>query len=192
MVAVNYDMTDYLPDSTKSTVSLQIMETEFEGGIPNARVMLHNITIPEALEYKEKLKSIMGVTAVTWLDDASDITMPLSSIPEDTLNSYYKDGTALFSVTIEDEHVVTSVEEIRNLIATSGAVTGSAVSNADATTNTVSEVLKITAIAVAFVLIVLILTTSSWIEPLVVLLGLGIGLVFSAFYQKEKYLNLLL
>ena len=53
LVAVNYDMADYLPDDTKSTVSLEIMGEEFEGGIPNARVMITDITIPKALEYKE-------------------------------------------------------------------------------------------------------------------------------------------
>lgn len=179
MVAVNYDMTDYLPDSTKSTVSLQIMETEFDGGIPNARVMIHNITIPEALEYKKGLKNIEGVTAVTWLDDAVDITLPISSIAVDTLESYYKDGAALFTVTLDDDHIITGVEEIRNLISESGAVTGTAVSTADATTNTVSEILKITAIAVAFVLLVLILTTSSWLEPLIVLLGLGMAIILN-------------
>lgn len=54
MVKVNYDLTDYLPAQTASTVSLKTMEDEFDGGIPNARVMVQNVTIPEALEYKKK------------------------------------------------------------------------------------------------------------------------------------------
>ena len=36
MVGVNYNMTDFLPEDTASTVSLEVMEEEFEGGIPNA------------------------------------------------------------------------------------------------------------------------------------------------------------
>ena len=56
MVAVNYDMNDYLPEDAKSTVALNLMEQEFDGGIPNARVMVKDVSIPEALEYKEKLK----------------------------------------------------------------------------------------------------------------------------------------
>src|SRR5699024_2526028 len=57
MVGVNYDIKDYLPDGTASTVSLDVMEEEFKGGIPNARVAVKNVTIPEALEYKEKILS---------------------------------------------------------------------------------------------------------------------------------------
>ena len=179
MVKVNYDMTDYLPDHTKSTVSLEIMNREFDGGIPNARVMITDVTIPEALEYKEKLKDVEGVTSVTWLDDATDISVPLSTIDTKTLETYYKNGAALFSVTIEEKSIITAVGDIRNIVGEGGALTGSAVSTADATTNTVSEILKITVIAVAFVLLVLLLTTSSWIEPIIVLLGLGVAIILN-------------
>ena len=179
LVAVNYDMADYLPDDTKSTVSLEIMGEEFEGGIPNARVMITDITIPEALEYKEKLKDVPGVTAVTWLDDAADITVPLSSLDTDTVEAYYKDNTALFTVTIEDASLISGVEEIRNIMGENSAITGTAVSTADATTKTVTEILYITVIAVAFVLLVLLLTTNSWVEPIIVLLGLGVAIILN-------------
>ena len=69
-VSVNYDMNSYLPEDSPSTVALDVMEDEFDGGIPNARVLIYNVTVPEALSYKEKLGEIDGVTDVTWLDDA--------------------------------------------------------------------------------------------------------------------------
>ena len=65
MVAVNYDVNDYLPAGTASTVSIDVMEREFDGAIPNARVMIRDVTVPEALEYKARLAAIPGVTAVT-------------------------------------------------------------------------------------------------------------------------------
>ena len=179
LVGVNYDMTDYLPENTKSTVSIDIMGEEFDGGIPNARVMIKDVTIPEALEYKDKLKAVEGVTEVTWLDDAVSVTVPLATLPEDTVESYYKDNAALFTVTINEDDQVDAVAEIREIIGDKGAVTGSAVSTADATTNTVSEILKVTAIAVAFVLVVLLLTTNSWLEPIIVLIGLGVAIILN-------------
>lgn len=179
LVSVNYDITDYLPENTKSTVSIDVMQAEFDGGIPNARVMIKNVTIPEALEYKEKLKNIEGVTEVSWLDDTVDITVPLSTFDNDTLETYYKDNIALFKLTIEEEKQIDAVAQIRDIIGENNAVTGSAVSTADATTNTVSEILKITVIAVAFVLFVLILTTNSWIEPVVILAGLGVAIILN-------------
>lgn len=45
LISVNYDINDYLPEDSKSTVSLEIMRDEFNGGIPNARVMLKNVTV---------------------------------------------------------------------------------------------------------------------------------------------------
>lgn len=102
MVHVNYSITDYLPDDTDSTVALKVMEEEFEGGIPNARVMVKDVSVPEALEYKEKIENCEGVIAVTWLDDAENILQPIETMNEDTLDTYYKDRAALFSVTIEE------------------------------------------------------------------------------------------
>lgn len=180
LVAVNYDMNDYLPESSLSTISLDIMKEEFDGGIPNARVMIRDVTIPEALEFKERLKSIDGVTEVNWLDDAVSITVPLSTLDADTVETYYKNQNALFTVTIEEESRITAVAAIREIIGEDSAMTGSAVSNAVATTNTVSEVRKIAVIAVLFVLFVLILTTKSWMEPVIILAGLGIAVIINS------------
>lgn len=180
MVAVNYDMNDYLPESSPSTVSLDVMQEEFDGGIPNARVMIRDVTIPEALEYKEKMEAVDGVTSVTWLDDVVNLKVPISTLDSDTLETYYKDETALFTVTIEEESRISAVDSIREIIGDDNAMTGSAVSTAVATTNTVSEVRKIAVIAVLFALFVLVLTTTSWLEPIVILGGLGVAVIINS------------
>ncbi|MGM9609441.1 MAG: hypothetical protein ACI3XE_04385, partial [Eubacteriales bacterium] len=94
-VGVNYDMKTYLPSESHSTVSLELMEEEFSGGIPNARVMVRDVTIPEAMGYKEKLLACEGVTNVMWLDDATSIYVPMNQLDTETLETYYKDGAAL-------------------------------------------------------------------------------------------------
>ncbi|MGN0156115.1 MAG: RND family transporter [Lachnospiraceae bacterium] len=175
MVGVNYDMNDYLPEDSASTVSLDVMEEEFGSGIPNARVMVRDVTIPEAINYKEKLEMVDGVQEVTWLDDAVDIRMPLSSLDKDVVETYYKDDAALFSVTIEEDKRISAVEEIRTIIGEENAMSGSAVSTAVATTSTVSEINKIATFAVIFALFVLIITTDSYLKALVILGGLGVA-----------------
>jgi len=179
LVAVNYDMADYLPENTKSTISLEILQEEFSGGIPNARVMVKDVSIPEALGFKEKIKAVEGVTEVTWLDDTVDIRVPLATLDAEMVETYYHDNTAVFTVTIDDDYRISAMDDIRNLYGAQGAITGAAVSDADATVNTVSEILKITVIAVVFVLLVLLLTTSSWLEPIVVLVGLGVAVILN-------------
>lgn len=179
MVSVNYDINDYLPEDVSSTQAIDLMETEFEGGIPNARVMIKNVSIPEALEYKKQLEKVKGVTEVTWLDDAVDITVPEDTIDEQTKKIYYVNQTALFNVTIKEDNRIQAVSDIREIIGEDNAMSGSAVSTATATTNTVAEVALISAFAVLFVLVVLILTTDSWLEPLLVLGGLGVAIVIN-------------
>ena len=179
-VAVNYDMNDYLPRESASTQALDLMEQEYDGGIPNARVLVQNVSIPQALEYKEKLLAVDGVTDVTWLDDAASVTVPLETLEADTVESYYKDGNALFSVTIDEDKRIDAVSAIRDIIGDDNAMTGSAVTTAVATTSTVKEISTIAVIAVAFVLLVLILTTTSFAEPFLVLAGLGVAIVINA------------
>ena len=179
-ISVNYDMNDYLPEESLSTVALEVMEAEYEDGIPNARVMVRDVSIPEALKYKEKLEAVDGVTDVTWLDDSEDISIPQEFMDQDSLETYYKDDAALFSVTIDEDKRIEACNGIRAIIGEDSSMSGSAVSTAVATTSTVTEIPIIAAFGVAFTFLVLMLTTTSWAEPVIVLMGLGIAVVINA------------
>lgn len=179
LVAVNYNMTDYLPEDSVSTVSLDVMESEFEGGIPNARVMIKNVTLAQALEYKERLKACEGVSDVIWLDDSVSIYEPLELQDSDLVETYYKDGAALFTVTVDKNDTVATVDRMREIIGDDNAMSGDAVSTAIATTGTVNEIRLISLFAVLLVLVILLLTTTSWLEPVVVLAGLGIAILIN-------------
>ena len=178
-VSVNYNVTDYLPDDTPSTLAIDKLGEEFTGGIPNMRVMVRSVTLSEALALKEQIKAVPGVESVTWLDDAVDVLEPLEFQDTDTVETYYKDGAALFTVTVADDYRLTAVDAIREIAGDDAAMTGDAVSTALATTGTVSEVRLITIVAVLFVLFVLTLTTTSWAEPFIVLLGIGVATVLN-------------
>ncbi|MFZ7131361.1 MAG: efflux RND transporter permease subunit [Eubacteriales bacterium] len=178
-VGVNYDMNSYLPEDTASTVSLEMMDEEFGSGIPNARVMISNVTIPQALQMKEEIESIVGVTEVTWLDDTVDITVPIETIDSNTTKNYYKDENALFSVTVCSEKRLEAVNAIRDLIGNDNAMTGEAVDTATATQSTTREIGKIVLIAIPFVLFILFITTTSWFEPILLLCSIGIAILIN-------------
>ena len=179
-VSVNYDINSYLPEDAASTVALDVMGEEFEGAIPNARVLVRDVSFQEALDYKEKIEAVDGVISVMWLDDNMLLDMPLEMYDEELVETYYKNNAALFTVTIEEESINTAVPEIREVIGEENAMTGAAVSTAVATADTVVEVRKIAIFAVLFLLLVLLVTTTSWVEPFVVMLGLGIAVVINA------------
>ena len=178
-VQVDYDINDYLPPDSPSTTAIAVMNSAFTGGIPNVRVMVRDVTVPQVLEYKQQLAAIDGVSAVTWLDDSLDVTIPLQMQDTATVETYYKDNCALFSVTVEDAKRLEAVAAIQDLIGEDNALAGTAVSTAVATNSTVTEVAKIAAIAVVYVLFILILTTDSWAEPLLVLAGLGAAILIN-------------
>ena len=78
LVGVNYNFADYLPEDAPSTNALNVMEEEYSQPIPNMRVVIYDVSIPDALEYKEKIEKAEGVKEVTWLDDSIDIYEPLN------------------------------------------------------------------------------------------------------------------
>ena len=180
MVSVNYDINDYLPADTRSTLSIELLEAEFSGAIPNARVMVENVTVPQAMEYKARLAEIDGVTSVTWLDDAVDITVPLAVHDRTTVETYYKDNAAIFTVTVHEDKRLEAVETMRSIIGENNCMTGTAVSTAVSIANTVKEVLRVTAIAISFAFVILLLTTTSWLEPIVVLCGIGVAVIINS------------
>ena len=180
LVQVNYDMNDYLPEGSPSTIAFNVMEDEFEGGIPNVRVMISDISVPEALVYKQELIDIDGITDVIWLDDAVSVYEPLDIQDSDTIESYYKDENAIFTVTVDEKKRVEAVDSIRNLIGDNNAMTGAAVNTAVATKTTVEEITKIVIIAIPIVFVILLLTTTSWLEPVLFLVSIGIAVLLNS------------
>ncbi|MDO4491545.1 MAG: MMPL family transporter [Lachnospiraceae bacterium] len=179
-ISVNYDMNDYLPKDAPSTVAIDLMGEEFDGAIPNVRVMIKGVTEDEALAYKKRLEALDGVISVMWLDDKKIMDMPTEMYDQEMVETYYKDQIAIFTIAVDELEVNTVIPAIREVIGDENAMTGSAVSNAVATESTVSEIRLIAVFAVLFLALVLIITTKSWIEPLVVLCGLGVAVMINA------------
>ena len=179
MVNVNYDINDYLPDGTASTVALDKMNEEYDMSIPNARVMVSNLTVAEALKMKEKLSEIDGVDDVTWLDDAIDTDIPLETADKDTVENYYKDNNALYTVTIDESKRIETVHAIRDLIGEENSMSGAAVNTAVAAEATTKEVKNIIFLVIPICLAVLFLTSSSWIEPILLLGSIGVAILLN-------------
>ncbi len=175
-VSTNYDFSDYLPDNAQSTVGLGVFKDEFGENLPNTRVLYTDVTLPEALYVKQSIEKIPGVLNVIWLDDIYDISVPLDMGNETVVEDYYRDQNALYTVTISKDTQLDTVQAIRSLLADRGAISGSLVETADAMSSSAGEVPKIMLFAVPLVLLVLLLTTSSWIEPLLFLITIGIAI----------------
>lgn len=183
LVPVNYNMVDYLPKDAQSTTAIKIIEDEFEGELPNAKVMLTNVSITEALEYKEKISAIDGVASVSWLDDVIGLdvlkTTPLEFLDAAILKNYYIDNNALLTLSIESGKESDAVNAIYELIGETNAAAGDAFNTAKMQEMSVSEVLNAMAILIPIIIIILIISTTSWIEPLLFLFTIGVAVIIN-------------
>jgi len=178
-VVVNYNMVDYLPEDAPSVKAMEIMEDEFEGAVPNTRVMIHDVTIQEALGYKEKLSEIDGVSDVTWLDDAIDIKTPIEMADEETVESYYKENNALFSLSIEKGDEVAVTDAIYEVIGEENAMAGEALDTATSQKMAGQESLYAALLLVPIIIIILVLSTNSWVEPVFFLTAIGVSVLIN-------------
>lgn len=172
-VDVNYDMLDYLPADAESTIALEVMWEEFEGNVPNVRAMIRDVDLVEALQIKEDILQIEGVTDVMWLDDVVDIKAPIEMADTETVEAYYKDRAALFSVTVENGMEARAIDALYDLLGDGSAIAGDAASTAFSQNMAASESLGAMAILIPLVIVILLLTSSAWAEPVLFLLTIG-------------------
>ena len=193
-VDVNYSMIDYLPQEAQSTIALEIMDEEFGTAVPNANVMIKNVDVAQALEYKAELEQIEGIIDVMWLDDVADLKVPLETLDPSMISNYYTDNNALFSVTIESGKEQFAIEAIYELIgdeSVGNALSGGAVSE-DLQRKTASESTAIYFL-IPIIIAILMFSTTSWIEPVFFLSTIGIAIVINngtnLFFGEISYIT---
>lgn len=178
-VSVNYNMVDYLPDDAQSTRAMEIMEQEFDGSVPNTRIMIKDISVQEALLLKKELANTDGVRDVTWLDDVIDIKTPLELADKDTVESYYKDNKALFSFSIREGDEVAITNAIYDLIGAENAMAGEALDTATSQQMAGKESMYAAALLVPIIILILVISTSSWVEPVFFLTAIGVSVLIN-------------
>ena len=181
-VKINYDLSEYIPDSERAKRGMNILEEEFamQG---YARIMINNVTLVQAKEYKDKIAAVDGVDIVLWLDDSVDVYEPIEYISEDLLQDYYKDGSALIEVMFEESEYSSktnaAVEEIKKIIPEDSNLIGSAIDTKSAQDTVQKELGNIMVMVVPVVLIILLLTTDSYFSPLLFLAVIGMSILLN-------------
>ena len=180
LVGVNYDMSAYLPDTAPSTKAIQVLKDEYDTAVPSAEVMLPPMSLAEARLKKEELEQLSFVSNVSWLDDMVDLAQPLAMADQDLIDTFYKDRHPLFLVTTEEGYDnVTMQEYLQEFAGEDGAVRGQIISMARAQTSAQMEISRIMIFAVPIAFIILILATSTWLEPVLFLVVLFIGVILN-------------
>jgi len=198
-VKTNYDMTKYLPIDSNTKIGLEILETEF-GKESSIEILINDITVSNVLAVKEELLGVNLVSSVTWLDDYVDLNVvPIEFIDSSVVAPFYQDGDALLIINfIGDSYqleLTNSIEDIRSIVSDYVVqYRGDVLVNMEARSIASGEVTKILFLILPIIVIILLFASKTWIEPIIILISLGIGVVLNsgtnAFLSDVSFITL--
>lgn len=179
-VKVNYDLTEYLPPTVTSKKAIDVMEKEF--GYPGtARIMIEDVTIYEAELYKQMIEKVDGVDMVAWM--SSDVYMAKEFTEAEEQSDYYKDNCAVMDITFvngdTDDLTGEAIDDIKEILGDKGRYAGPAIENQSLEITLDKQIKIIMAVAVVMIFCILCLTTTSWIEPVLFLVNMGVAIILN-------------
>ena len=204
-VGINYDSSKYLPADSETARALKVMQEEF-GDNGDLAVMTEIANIRAGIDLKKRIAQVAGVKSALWLDDillnfkhllpgdVSDETFlnyvigqiekNPDIIPEEyrpQLDSFYKDGYCLITVTMAasayDSATVKAVGEIQKL--GNLYLTGQAATAYSTLHGIISETLRALLVLLPILIALLLLGTSSFFEPVVLIGVIGVSVLIN-------------
>jgi len=158
-VQVENDVTTYLPKNTETRLGIEAMNENFVT-TGTAQIMVSNVTVQTAHQIADTISAVDGVTMVTF-DETKD---------------HYTDASALFDINFEGANnapeTIASMEAIKELLKGYDNCIYSSVGYDD-NTMLQDEMTTILIVASIIMLSVLILTSRSYAEVIVLVLTFG-------------------
>ena len=179
---VNYDILVYLPDSIETIKGENILTDDFGLG-SYAFVMVDNKSSNYILNLEDKIKNIKNVNAVYSVADVIDTTIPYDLLPDEVKDKLYSDNETIIFVTFDgstsEDSTITAVRELRETVSDATRVSSMTAMVIDTMDLSNQEIVAYVAIAVLFCLIILLLTTDSYIIPFLLLGNIGIAIIYN-------------
>ena len=183
MINVNYNMSSYLPKDSVTNQSLELMKAEF-GITSNMEVMIEETNLMKGELLKEETNQIEHVKNVVWLGSVVDINQPLETYPNEMVEPFYKDGKLLFMIEFtEDEYSMKTDAAIIDVKAVfndyNAKYRGEPIIAKGNRDLVIKEAMMIMAVVVPIAIVILFLFSTSWIEPVVILINLFIAIIIN-------------
>ena len=170
-VEVIEDVTEYLPKTTETRRGLDTMEEEFTT-FGSGKILVANITYEQALRVAEEMEQIEGVSQVQFYDESDD------AYEDEELEDYYKDASALFSITFTDEEdaevTQRAIVKVRELVSGYSSYVYTTVDKDDAA-SLQKDMGVILAFASIVIVSVLLFTSLTYMEIVIFVLVFGVS-----------------
>ena len=166
-VQVNQDITSYLPATSETRIGLSLMDEQFTT-YGSGKVMVSNVTYPQAEALVDRLDDIEGVKQIEF-DDSSD---------------HFNGTDALFDITFdgtEDEKISKdALNAVKDSLADYDIYISSSVGEEERNAESLSEDMNvILVLAVIIIVVVLMLSTKAYLQIPVLLITFGVAAILN-------------
>lgn len=179
---INYDILSYLPESLETVKGQDVMVDEFGTGA-FSMVVVEDMPLKDVQKLKNKFEEIEHVKKVLWYDDIADISVPTSMMPKDLKNIFFADDSTmmlvLFDNTTSSDEAMEAVTNMRAIVDKQCFISGMSGVVTDIKNLCLQELPIYVAIAALFSFIVLEITGTSFVVPILFLLCIGISILYN-------------
>lgn len=193
---VNYDLLSYLPEKLETVEGQDILVDEYGMGA-FSMVVVEDMELKDVQKLENKFSEVPHVKDVLWYDDMADITLPVEMIPKDLRDAFFNgDATmmiALFDNTTSSDEAMGAVTQMRSIADKQCFISGMTGVVTDIKNLCLQELPIYVVIAVLCCLLVLELTSASFLVPILFLLSIGLAIVYNLgsniFLQQTSYIT---
>lgn len=179
---INYDILSYLPESLETVKGQDVMVDEFGTGA-FSMVVVEDMPLKDVQKLKNKFEEIEHVKKVLWYDDIADISVPTSMMPKDLKDIFFADDSTmmlvLFDNTTSSDEAMEAVKNMRAIADKQCFISGMSGVVTDIKNLCLQELPIYVAIAALFSFIVLEITGTSFVVPILFLLCIGISILYN-------------
>ena len=179
---VNYDILSYLPESLETVSGQDIMVDEFGMGA-FSMVIVEGMDNKDAAALETDLETVNHVKEVLWYDDMLDLSVPVSMIPDSIRDAFFQgDATmmiALFDNTTSADETMEAITDMRKMVGKECFISGMSGVVTDIKNLALQEMPVYVVIASLLSLLVLLLTTDSFVLPFIFLSSIGFAVVYN-------------
>ena len=146
-------------------------------------VVVEDTDLKDVQKLEEKFEKVDHVKDVLWYDDVADISLPVEMIPKDLRESFFEgDATmmlVLFDNTTSSDDAMNAVTELRSIVSKQCFIAGMTGVVTDIKNVAMQELPIYVVIAAVLSLIVLELTSGSFVVPFLFLLSIGLAILYN-------------
>ena len=179
---INYDLLSYLPEHLETVKGQDILVDEYGMGA-FSMVVVDGMDMKDVQKLEDQFSEVEHVKDVLWYYDVADISLPVEMLPSDLKKAFFNgDATmmlVLFDNTTSSDQAMEAVTQMRQIANKQVYISGMTGIVTDIKNLCMSEVPIYVVIAAVLSFLVLELTGTSFLVPLLFLLSVGVAILYN-------------